>query len=195
MNEVKFSPEENVSYSAGVAFVFMGDKKPQLLLVLQKAGEKNPQKVGGVFMEERVWKMPMGHFNREKDADLISAARREFEEETGFTFNEKLINSALSVTIRISSERPGAEFHEDRFFLVVSEDEPKAAFGKERDAAIEKARFFPLNKLPDGKTPDSDGAALSWGHRKKLMKLLVACEENPKGKEIVENLLKSIAGK
>ncbi|MGC9611047.1 MAG: NUDIX domain-containing protein [Minisyncoccia bacterium] len=195
MNEEKIPFEENVSYSAGVAFVFTGDKKPQLLLVLQKAGEKNPQKAGGIFTEDRVWKMPMGHFNREKDSDLISAARREFEEETGFTFDGKLIDSALSVAIRIPSERPGAEFHEDRFFLVVSEDEPKPAFGTERDAAIEKARFFPLNKLPDGNTSDSDGAALSWGHRKKLMKLLVACEENPKGKEIVEYLIGSFKGK
>ncbi|TSA44531.1 hypothetical protein D4R51_03565, partial [bacterium] len=58
---------------------------------------------------------------------------------------------------------------------------------------IEKAKFFLLKGLPDGKTDESEGAALSWGHRRKLMKLLVACEENPKGKEIVEKLLKNLS--
>lgn len=190
MSENIFSPEENVSYSAGVAYIWLKEKEPKLLLVLQKAGEKNPQKSGDVFVEEKVWKMPMGHFNPEKDENLVSAAHREFGEESGLTFDIKLIDSELSVSLRIPSERPGAQFHEDRFFLVVSEDEPKPVSNTERDEAIEKTKFFPLNKLPDGNSADSEGAALSWGHRKKLMKLLVACEENPKGKEIVESLIK-----
>lgn len=192
MNENKFSLEENVSYSAGVAYILVKSGGPQLLLVLQKAGEKNPQKTGGVFVEEKVWKMPMGHFNPEKDADLTATAHREFMEESGLTFDKELIDPELSVAIRIPSERPGAEFHEDRFFLVVSENELKPTIGAERDEAIEEARFFPLNKLPDGKSPGSGGAALSWGHRKKLMKLLVSCGDSPKGKEIVERLMSGL---
>jgi ADP-ribose pyrophosphatase YjhB (NUDIX family) len=195
MGKDKFPLEENVSYSAGVAYIFSKNSEPRLLLVLQKAGEKNPQKAGGVFVEEKVWKMPMGHFNPEKDGNLTATAHREFAEESGLTFDEKLIDPELSVAIRISSERPGAEFHEDRFFLVVSEDELRPAAGAERDEAIERAEFFALNDLPDGGTPESLGAKLSWGHRKKLMKLLVACEGNPKGKEIVESLLKNLAEK
>lgn len=161
-------------------------------MVLQKAGEKNTQKTGGVFVEEKVWKMPMGHFDSQKDIDLIATAHREFGEEAGLTFGKELIDPELSVSLRIPSERPGAQFHEDRFFLVVSQDGPESAPGEERDEAIEKAKFFPLNGLPNGKTEDSEGAALSWGHRKKLTKLLAACEENPKGKEIVEKILKSL---
>ncbi|MEK7506102.1 MAG: NUDIX hydrolase [Patescibacteria group bacterium] len=184
-----------VSYSAGVAYIKFGKNEPQLLLVLQKPGEKNAQKTGGVFVEEKVWKMPMGHFNPQKDSDLVATAHREFEEEAGLTFDKELIDPELSVSIRISSERPGAQFHEDKFFLVVAQDEPKSAPGKERDEAIEKAKFFPLNGLPNGKTKSSEGASLSWGHRKKLTKLLAACEENPKGKEIVDSILKSLMGK
>lgn len=195
MNEVKFSLEKNVSYSAGVAYIWLKSKEPQLLLVLQKAGEKNTQKAGGVFVEEKVWKMPMGHFDPAKDDGLIATAHREFGEESGLTFDKILIDPELSVSLRINSERPGAEFHEDRFFLVVSDKEPGPEVGLERDEAIEKAKFFPLKGLPDGKTERSEGAALSWGHRKKFTKLLVACEETPKGKEIVENLLKNLAGK
>jgi|GEM_PF-3035024 len=193
MSEAKFSPEEGVSYSAGLAYIRLNNKEPQLLLVLQKAGEKNAQKTGEVFIEEKVWKMPMGHFDAGKDGNLVATAHREFEEESGLTFDKKLIDPALSVALRIPSERPGAQFHEDRFFLIVTEEELKPADGTVRDEAIEKAKFFSLKRLPDGKTIESEGAALSWGHRKKLMKLLVACEESPKGKEIVENLLKNLS--
>ncbi len=161
-------------------------------MVLQKAGEKNAQKTGGVFIESKVWKMPMGHFDAERDADLAATAHREFREESGFTFDKSMIDPELSVALRIPSERPGAQFHEDRFFLVVSDREPEAAPDETRDEAIEKAKNFPLKGLPDGKSTASEGAMLSWGHRKKLMKLLVACGENPKGKEIVENLLKNL---
>ncbi len=192
MKEAKFSPEEGVSYSAGVTYILVKNKEPRLLLVLQKAGEKNAQKAGGVFVEEKVWKMPMGHFDPGKDKDLVATALREFEEEAVLTFDRELIDPTLSVALRISSERPGAQFHEDRFFLVVTKEEPKPAGDVVKDEAIEKAKFFPLKGLPDGKADESEGAALSWGHRKKLMKLLVACEENPKGKEIVESLLKNL---
>lgn len=185
--------DPTVSYSAGVAYIKFGKNEPQLLLVLQKPGEKNAQKTGGIFVEEKVWKMPMGHFDPQKDSDLVATAHREFGEEAGLTFDKKLIDPELSVSLRIPSERPGAQFHEDKFFLVVAQDEPKPAPGEERDEAIEKAKFFPLNGLPNGKTEDSEGAALSWGHRKKLTKLLAACEESPKGKEIVENILKNLA--
>jgi len=195
MSGEKFIPEEGVSYSAGTAYIWFRDKEPQLLLVLQKAGEKNTQKTGEVFIEEKVWKMPMGHFDPQKDEDLVATALREFGEESGLTFDKKLIDPALSVALRIPSERPGAQFHEDRFFLIVTEEELKPADGTVRDEAIERAKFFSLKKLQDGKTEESEGAMLSWGHRKKLMKLLVACEENPKGKEIVENLLKSLSEK
>ena len=106
MSEAKFSPEEGVSYSAGVAYILVKNKEPRLLLVLQKAGEKNTQKTGGVFIEEKVWKMPMGHFDREEDEDLAATALREFEEEAGLTFDKKLIDQNLFVPLRISSERP-----------------------------------------------------------------------------------------
>jgi len=194
MSGKKFSPEEGVSYSAGVACISTASGKPELLLVLQRAGEKNAQKTGGVFVEEKVWKMPMGHFDPEKDKNLAATALREFEEESGFSFDENLINEELSVALRISSERPGAQFHEDKFFLVIAENGLKPAEVK-RDEVIEGARFFPLKSLPDGKSLGSEGAALSWGHRKKLMKLLVACEENPNGKEIVDRILKNLAEK
>lgn len=194
MSTQKFSPEEGISYSAGVAYIWLG-KEPKILLVLQKAGEKNAQKTGAVFVESKVWKMPMGHFDVEKDKDLVATAHREFREESGFTFDKSLIDPDLSVSLRIPSERPGVQFHEDRFFLVVTEEEPKPTGDVTRDEVIEKAKNFLLKGLPDGKSPESEGAMLSWGHRKKLMKLLVACGENPKGKEIVENLLKNLAEK
>jgi 8-oxo-dGTP pyrophosphatase MutT (NUDIX family) len=192
---MRFIPEDSVSYSAGVAYIKFEKGDPQLLLVLQRPGEKNVQKTGGVFVEEKVWKMPMGHFDPQKDESLVATAHREFEEESGLTFGEELIEPELSVSIRIPSERPGAQFHEDRFFLVVTEEEPKPAAGSERDEAIEKAKFFGLKNLPDGRSAKSEGAALSWGHRKKLTKLLAACDENPKGKEIVDGILKSLQGK
>jgi 8-oxo-dGTP pyrophosphatase MutT (NUDIX family) len=191
MNEVKFSPEEGVSYSAGVAYIWRKENDPRLLLVLHKAGEKNIQKTGKVFIEEKVWKMPMGHFDPQTDGNLVDAAHREFEEESGLTFDKGLVDPNLSVSIRISSDRPGARFHEDHFFLVVAEAEPRPVKVK-LDDIIEKADFFPLRGLPDGNTPGSEGAMLSWGHRKKIMKLLVACEGDPKGKEIVENLLNNL---
>ncbi|MEK7626882.1 MAG: NUDIX hydrolase [Patescibacteria group bacterium] len=187
--------DPTVSYSAGVAYIKFAKNEPKILLVLQKPGEKNNQKTGGIFVEEKVWKMPMGHFDPQKDSNLIATAHREFEEEAGLTFGKELIDPELSVSLRIPSERPGAQFHEDKFFLVVTEEEPELVQGKELDEAIEKAKFFPLNGLPNGKTEDSEGAALSWGHRKKLTKLLAACEENPKGKEIVDSILKSLMGK
>ena len=192
MSGEKFLPEEDVSYSAGIAYIKLKDKEPSLLLVLQKAGEKNAQKTGVVFVEEKVWKMPMGHFDPKKDSNLVAAAHREFEEESGLTFDAGAIDPELSVSIRIPSERPGAQFHEDRFFLVVSADELKPAEGVVMDEAIEKSKFFPLNGLPDGKSEESEKASLSWGHRKKLLKLLAACDENPKGKEIVDKLLKDL---
>jgi 8-oxo-dGTP pyrophosphatase MutT (NUDIX family) len=195
MAKEKFSPEDGVSYSAGVACIWLDNGEPKLLLVLQRAGEKNTQKSGGIFVEEKVWKMPMGHFDPEKDEDLAMTAHREFEEESGLTFDKKLIDPELSVALRIPSERPGAQFHEDRFFLVVSNEEPRLIDTIIRDEAIEGTKLFSLKKLPDGKTPGSEGAALSWGHRKKLKKLLLACGESRKGKEIVENLLKNLAEK
>ncbi len=188
--------KDDVSYSAGVACIWFKDNESRLLLILQKAGEKNLQKTGGVFVEDRIWKMPMGHFDPQKDGGLAATAHREFEEESGLTFDEHLIDLGLSVSIRIPSDRPGApQFHEDCFFLVVTEADLKPAANAARDEAIEKTKFFSLNKLPDGKTAESEGAALSWGHRKKLIKLLVACGENPRGKEIVENLLNGLGGK
>jgi 8-oxo-dGTP pyrophosphatase MutT (NUDIX family) len=191
MKEGKFSPEEGISYSAGVAYIWKRENDPRLLLVLHKAGEKNIQKTGDIFIEEKIWKMPMGHFNPQTDEDLVAAAHREFQEESGLTFDKSLIDPNLSVSLRISSDRPGARFHEDHFFLIVTGEEPKPV-GIKLDDIIEKADFFPLRGLPDGNTEESEGAILSWGHRKKLMKLLVACEEDPRGKEIVENLLNSL---
>ena len=187
-----FFPEEGISYSAGIAYIWQNGNDPRLLLVLHKAGERNIQKTGDVFVEEKIWKMPMGHFNPEKDSDLIDAAHREFEEESGLTFDKGLIDQKLSVSIRIPSDRPGARFHEDHFFLVVAKEEP-GPIDVKLDEIIEKAVFFPLRGLPDGSTEGSEGAMLSWGHRKKLMKLLVACEEDAKGKEIVERLLNDLS--
>ncbi len=171
-----FKPEAGVSYSAGIAFVSLEKKVPSLLLVLQHAGEKNPQKEGGFFVEERTWKMPMGHFDPLVDGPLTATALREFAEETGFVLAKVALDTELSVSIRIPSERPGAEFHEDVFFLVVSDKKPRVAKGIVRDKVVECAEWFPLSALPSGDGARDHGAAMAFGHRKKLARLFLACQ-------------------
>lgn len=176
MSTGTFALEDGVSYSAGVAYIVK--KKggsPTLLLILQKPGEKNEQRAGGVFMEKRVWKMPMGHFDAAIDKTIIDAAAREFEEETGFVIDKELLSLQQSVSIRIPSERPGAEFHEDVFFLVMADREPNEQSRNERDERTETVSFFPLTKLPVGTEKDSYGAPTAHGHRKKLARLLLRC--------------------
>lgn len=176
MSDKKFKPEVGVSYSAGVAFVSLETKIPSLLLVLQHAGEKNLQKQGGFFVEERTWKMPMGHFDALNDVSLEATALREFAEETGFAIPKTALDMELSVSIRIPSERPGAEFHEDVFFLVVADKKPRGAKGVERDKVVECVEWFPLSKLPSGEGEKDKGAAMAFGHRKKLARLFLACQ-------------------
>lgn len=185
MSEKVFKPEPGVSYSAGVAFVSFEKKIPSLLLVLQYAGEKNLQKQGGFFVEERTWKMPMGHFDGTHDASLEATAMREFAEETGFTLPKNMLDSELSVSIRIPSERPGAEFHEDVFFLVVMGKKLRTAKGIERDKVVEFIEWFPLSALPSGDGKADRGAAMAFGHRKKLARLFMACQ-NKKTKDGIE---------
>ncbi len=176
MKEQEFALESGVSYSAGVAYIIKkGNDEPKLFLILQKPGEKNKQRMGGIFVEQRVWKMPMGHFDEGVDQTIIDAASREFEEETGFVINKKLLVMENSVSIRISSERPGAEFHEDVFFLVITDEEPKEKSKNARDERTETASFFPLIKLPTGVDKESHGVAAAQGHRKKLVRLLLRC--------------------
>lgn len=196
MESAAFKPESGVSYSAGVAFIFLKNKIPHLLLVLQRAGEKNLQKSGGFFVEERTWKMPMGHFNIRNDKSLSDAAQREFEEETGLALPKGAIDTELSISIRIPSDRPDAEFHEDTFFLIVTPTEPKPLKGGARDTVVEKTKWFPLSKLPMEDDVVSEGAGMAFGHRKKLARLLLACE-NKKTKNGIEirELLSSLIGK
>ncbi len=192
MGDAPFIPEPGVSYSAGVAYVVLRGSTPQLLLVLQKSGEQNAQKSGNVFVEPRVWKMPMGHFDATRDGTLSETAEREFAEETGLELSAKALDPTLSVALRIPSERPGSKYHEDRFFLVISKTAPPAAKGKNRDAIIEDARLFPLGGLPNGEGPNEKGAAMAWGHRRKLVRLLAACREDARVRPLIE-LIKSIA--
>ncbi|MEK7465765.1 MAG: NUDIX hydrolase [Patescibacteria group bacterium] len=196
MERAAFKPESGVSYSAGVAFIFLKNKIPHLLLMLQRAGEKNLQKSGGFFVEERAWKMPMGHFNIRIDTSLTDTAQREFEEETGCALPKGVLDAKLSISIRIPSDRPDAEFHEDTFFLVVTDKEPKPLKDVARDKVIEKTKWFPLSKLPGGDDAASEGAGMAFGHRKKLARLLLACE-NKKTKDGIEirKLLTSLTGK
>lgn len=177
MRMKSFQPEAGVSYSAGVAYIFTGGKIPELLLVLQHAGEKNLQKQGGFFVEERSWKMPMGHFDAAADTSLIATARREFEEETGFMLAERMFNPELFVSIRIPSERPGAEFHEDVFFLAVADKKPRAAVKGIRDKVVECTEWFPLSALPSGDGKNDKGVSMAFGHRKKLARLFLACQD------------------
>lgn len=182
----KFTPEEGVSYSAGVAYLHKpAHGAPEILLVLQSAGEKNPQKSGGFFVEKRSWKMPMGHFDPKKDNDFIDTAVREFGEETGFSLGRGDIKPSLAVPMRIPSERPGAAFHEDIFFLVISPERFKAGKEKAREENIEAADFFPIDQLPNGVNERSRGAEIAWGHQKKLARILLSL----KGK-LPENFLK-----
>lgn len=177
MSANAFKPEAGVSYSAGVAYIFTGGTVPELLLVLQHAGEKNIQKLGGFFTEERSWKMPMGHFDSNTDATPIATAKREFEEETGFALSERAIDPELSVAIRIPSERPGAEFHEDIFYMVVSDKKPRATKTVLRDKVVECAEWFPLSALPSGDGKNDKAASMAFGHRKKLARLFLACQD------------------
>lgn len=191
MSHASFLPETGVSYSAGVAYISVSKKIPKLLLVLQKAGEKNLQKTGDFFVEERTWKMPMGHFDPKEDTTLEDTAVREFEEETGYVLNKELLSKDLSVVIRIDSERPEARFHEDVFFLVVVESEAFLKSKKKRETAIEDVSFFPLTNLPIGNEKDSKGPAMAWGHRKKLTRLFLHVREKKlKNGVFVKDILK-----
>lgn len=181
--------DKGVSYSAGVAyFYYVTPHTPELFLVLQKAGEENPQKSGGVFLEKRTWKMPMGHFDPLHDKDVIDTALREFREESGLQLSREMIRPELSVSLRIPSERPDAEFHEDVFFCVIGKERFDEAHSGERDERIETTQFFPLDRLPTGVGKESRGAEMAHGHRKKLAKLLLACAKNPQVKAILEFL-------
>lgn len=196
MESAAWKSEPGVSYSAGVAFILLKNKIPHLLLVLQRAGEKNLQKSGGFFIEERAWKMPMGHFNIQNDQSLADAARREFEEETGLRLPKDAIDTNLSIAIRIPSDRPDAEFHEDTFFLIVTDAEPKPLKGGARDKVVEKTKWFPLSKLPMEDDALSEGTGMAFGHRKKLARLLLACESKKTKNGIeIRKLLASLVGK
>lgn len=195
MSETTFTLEDGVSYSAGVAYIIKkGTETPKLFLILQKPGEKNEQRTGDAFIEKRVWKMPMGHFDYEVDRDIIDAAAREFEEETGFIIDRQLLSFNHFVSIRIPSERPDAEFHEDVFFLVITENKPKEKSSQKRDERTETVAFFPLSKLPTGTEDESQEAPISPGHRKKLARLFLRCSTYLEQKGIdVKNTLDSIA--
>ncbi len=162
-----------MSYSAGVAFVWKRvGKAPELLLVLQKAGERNEQRTGSMFVERRTWKMPMGHFDAAQDRDTVGTAVREFQEETGFPLSREAVDPARAVSIRIPSERPGSAFHEDHFFLVVAERKP-ADQGTILDDQVETIGYFPLDRLPTGSEPTAQRAPMAPGHRKKLARLIL----------------------
>ena len=187
MKNPKFIPEPSTSYSAGVAYIIFPKKElaqskaeglvPRIILILQKAGEKNLLKGGRFFIERRNWKMPMGHFDPKIDSDLIDTAIREFKEEAGLEVKRSQLSMKRSAILRIRSDRPGQEFHEDRFFLVISDEEPKKAEKAELDEVIELVQEFPLDTLPLDNSPAS-GATLAMGQRRKLAVLLLECQKD-----------------
>jgi 8-oxo-dGTP pyrophosphatase MutT (NUDIX family) len=175
MKNSKFIPDPNTSYSAGLAYlVFKKDISPKIILILQKAGEKNLLKSGGHFIERRNWKMPMGHFNEQKDKDLIDTAIREFQEETGLEVNRKGISEKQSAILKIRSDRPGHDFHQDQFFILISDKEPVKNPKIKLDEVIESVRQFPLDSLPLDNNP-AMVAALANGQRRKLSALILNC--------------------
>ena len=179
MKNSKFIPEPNTSYSAGLAYLIFPneDSIPKIILILQKAGEKNLLKGDRFFIEKRTWKMPMGHFDFKKDSDLIDTAVREFQEETGLEVKKTQLSLKHSAILRIRSDRPGQEFHEDRFFLVISDKKPKKAENIKMDGVIERVEEFSLNFLPLDNSP-ANGATLARGQRRKLAVLLSECRND-----------------
>jgi len=167
----KFIPRKDTSYSAGLAY-FITQPAPELILVLQKAGERNQQKQGPDFIERRAWKIPMGHFDPAKDFNLLDTATREFQEETGLEINLNETSIQGEMSRRIPSERPGHSFHEDKFFLMSAASYPEEV-GKKRDASIEKVAAFSLSTFPVSTLVDD--ACLAPGHRKKLVALFLNC--------------------
>ena len=175
MEKTKFIPDPNTSYSAGLAYlIFKKQSVPKIVLILQKAGEKNLLKGGGSFIEKRTWKMPMGHFNAKKDSDLIDTAIREFREETGLEINRTGISEKQSAILKIRSDRPGHDFHQDQFFLLITEKEPKKNPKIKLDEVIESVQQLPIDALPLDNNP-AMAAALAKGQRRKLSALILNC--------------------
>lgn len=165
----RFIPKTDISYSAGLAFLLLASGVPEIALVLQRGGEKNVQKDGSMFVEKTAWKVPMGHYDGSKDFNLLDAAIREFEEETGFGLSMSTLSVQGLAMIRVKSDRPGSRFHEDQFFLATSDESPEERSGMTRDEVIERVQFFKLTALP--LTEPVYGAILAFGHRKKLFAL------------------------
>jgi ADP-ribose pyrophosphatase YjhB (NUDIX family) len=162
--------ERDVSYSAGVAFLWMPYRQtPKLLLVLERGGERNRQTEGEDFVEPRVWKMPGGHYDPNRDRDLVDTAVREFIEETGRLIRRDQIDIRSCFSVRIRSKRPGSIYHEDVVFLVKSKEEPRRF--REPGANTEEDHFFPVYDLPTGALPEDRGAELSLSHRVKFDRL------------------------
>lgn len=186
----KFVPQKDTSYSAGLAYLIT-QPVPELILVLQRGGERNQQKQGPDFVERRAWKIPMGHFDPAKDFNLVDTATREFQEETGLEINLNETSIQGDMSRRIPSERPGYSFHEDRFFLMSAASYPEEV-GKKRDANIEKVTAFALTTLPVSTL--ADDACLAPGHRKKLAALFVNCRSYLKELDVdVDALIAQLA--
>ena len=174
MSELK----PNISYSAGVVFlVVRPDFTIEIPLVLERGGGWQPQKVGQAFREKRIWKLPMGGFKPQRgDSNLIDVAAAEWREETGFQSVREALRSERSFSFQKRSLRPGFQYHEDTFFLVVKGQEPVEECLREEEE-IEAVSFFPITTLPTGKEPRSLGAEMSPGHQYKLADLLRECAQ------------------
>ena len=79
-----------------------------------------------------------------------------------------------SVILKIRSDRPGHDFHQDQFFLLITDKEPKRDIKIKLDEVIESIRQFPLDSLPLDNNP-AMAATLARGQRRKLSALILNC--------------------
>jgi hypothetical protein len=164
--------ESGVSYAVGIVNVHVRSRgEPEVLLVLQKPGEAFAQKQGGTYARSRIWKMPIGRFDIVRDRNLNDTGKVEFWQETGRLL--PALSPDLSVQFRIPSQREGSNFHEDVFFLVASGAQIPVEQNAVLDSEVERADYFPLDQLPDGRGANDCGAAISSGHIRKLGKVLL----------------------
>jgi hypothetical protein len=199
----EWKPKEFCSYAAGLCVLnFSLEGKPaipELVLVLDLPGKSVRLKDGSLRTGSRLWKMPIGRFQK-TDRHLAETAFREWGEETGSKdfSREEIMNALDWQRVRRSDRQGPEERHEIRMFMLLTRR--PFTFRKRvwrESGEIEEVARFPLTDLPlTSSHPRALGTSLAASHcymlRKMLEKYRPEIEEAGMQGEVLDRVIKQV---
>lgn len=150
----------DTSFAAGIVYLYIdiaaeGERVPEVILAHQVPGEAFRQRgteagVPRIYERRASWKLPIGRHDPGRDAcDPFRTLRVEVAQETGGLDINGLISWEQALVFGQPSRRPGSEFHEDIFFLVLSTTRPTIGVGLEQSKDdTDRAVYCHIDKLP-----------------------------------------------